>query len=84
MTEKKSTKGLKRLTGTLRRAAAAGLCGAALVSAVAAAPARAQQGRAEGLSGATWRLKDSGSDARFRGLAAVSRTTAWVAGSKGT
>ncbi|MDW6058845.1 oxidoreductase [Streptomyces sp. FXJ1.4098] len=87
MTEKKTTKGLtglKTLTGTLRRAAAAGLCGAALASAVAAAPAQAQQGRAEGLSGATWRLKDSGSDARFRGLAAISRTTAWVAGSKGT
>ena len=33
---------------------------------------------------AGWRLKDSGSDARFRGLAAVSRTTAWVAGTKGT
>lgn len=31
-----------------------------------------------------WRLKDSGSTARFRGLAAVSRTTAWVAGTAGT
>ncbi|WP_425471881.1 WD40/YVTN/BNR-like repeat-containing protein [Streptomyces piniterrae] len=33
---------------------------------------------------AGWHLKDSGSTARFRGLAAVSRTTAWVAGTKGT
>ncbi|MGW1790593.1 WD40/YVTN/BNR-like repeat-containing protein [Streptomyces tubercidicus] len=33
---------------------------------------------------AGWRLKDSGSTARFRGLAAVSRTTAWVAGTAGT
>ncbi|MGW2027228.1 WD40/YVTN/BNR-like repeat-containing protein [Streptomyces decoyicus] len=33
---------------------------------------------------AGWRLKDSGSTARFRGLAAVSRTTAWVAGTVGT
>ncbi|MGW9434440.1 WD40/YVTN/BNR-like repeat-containing protein, partial [Streptomyces decoyicus] len=33
---------------------------------------------------ARWRLKDSGSTARFRGLAAVSRTTAWVAGTAGT
>lgn len=32
----------------------------------------------------TWRLKNSGTDARFRGLAAVSRKTAWVAGTKGT
>ncbi|MGA5560423.1 WD40/YVTN/BNR-like repeat-containing protein [Streptomyces platensis] len=31
-----------------------------------------------------WRLKDSGSTARFRGLAAVSRTTAWAAGTGGT
>ena len=31
-----------------------------------------------------WRLKDSGSSARFRGLAAVSRSTAWVAGTHGT
>jgi photosystem II stability/assembly factor-like uncharacterized protein len=29
-------------------------------------------------------LKDSGTDVRFRGLAAVSRNTAWLAGSKGT
>ncbi|UQX03910.1 oxidoreductase [Streptomyces sp. RerS4] len=35
------------------------------------------------LRGATWALKDTGKDARFRGLAAVSRTTAWVAGSTG-
>ncbi|MEU6865269.1 oxidoreductase [Streptomyces sp. NPDC046876] len=31
-----------------------------------------------------WALKATGKDARFRGLAAVSRSTAWVAGSKGT
>ncbi|WP_310724457.1 oxidoreductase [Streptomyces sp. N2A] len=33
---------------------------------------------------AGWHLKDSGSAARFRGLAAVSRSTAWVAGTSGT
>ncbi len=33
---------------------------------------------------AHWELKGSGTDARFRGLAAVSRNTAWLAGSKGT
>ncbi|MEU1281341.1 oxidoreductase [Streptomyces sp. NPDC005805] len=31
-----------------------------------------------------WRLKETGTQARFRGLAAVSRTTAWAAGSAGT
>ncbi|MGW7516507.1 WD40/YVTN/BNR-like repeat-containing protein [Streptomyces sp. NPDC054796] len=34
--------------------------------------------------GLSWSLKDSGSEARFRGLAAVSRSTAWLAGSGGT
>ncbi|MEU5011989.1 oxidoreductase [Streptomyces sp. NPDC021749] len=33
---------------------------------------------------AGWRLKDSSSTARFRGLAAVGRSTAWVAGTSGT
>ncbi|ARZ66800.1 oxidoreductase [Streptomyces albireticuli] len=32
----------------------------------------------------TWHLTDTGTDARFRGLAAVSRSTAWAAGTKGT
>ncbi|MFK0252521.1 WD40/YVTN/BNR-like repeat-containing protein [Streptomyces sp. NPDC090445] len=36
------------------------------------------------LRSAGWALKQTGKDSRFRGLAAVSRTTAWVAGSKGT
>ncbi|MCJ1675792.1 oxidoreductase [Streptomyces sp. APSN-46.1] len=40
--------------------------------------------RLPGLSGVGWRVKDTGKDSRFRGLAAVSRSTAWVAGSKGT
>ncbi|MEL3950671.1 MULTISPECIES: WD40/YVTN/BNR-like repeat-containing protein [Streptomyces] len=31
-----------------------------------------------------WSLKPTGTDARFRGLAAVSRSTAWAAGTKGT
>lgn len=58
-----------------------GLCAAAFAAALtAAAPA---QGRETGKA-AHWELKDSGTDARFRGLSAVSRNTAWVAGSKGT
>ncbi|MGY0019983.1 WD40/YVTN/BNR-like repeat-containing protein [Streptomyces sp. YJ-C3] len=31
-----------------------------------------------------WKLTDTHTDARFRGLAAVDRSTAWVAGTKGT
>ncbi|KJY45668.1 hypothetical protein VR46_13430, partial [Streptomyces sp. NRRL S-444] len=38
----------------------------------------------QGLRGVGWALKETGKDSRFRGLAAVSRSTAWVAGSKGT
>ncbi|MGW2984565.1 WD40/YVTN/BNR-like repeat-containing protein [Streptomyces goshikiensis] len=34
--------------------------------------------------GVGWAVKGTGKDSRFRGLAAVSRSTAWVAGSKGT
>ncbi|MFI9352380.1 WD40/YVTN/BNR-like repeat-containing protein [Streptomyces lydicus] len=53
----------------------------------AAAPAGTAASAASGPApdaGWHWRLKDSGSTARFRGLAAVSRTTAWVAGTTGT
>ncbi|MFJ8673942.1 WD40/YVTN/BNR-like repeat-containing protein [Streptomyces sp. NPDC093589] len=39
---------------------------------------------AASLPHAGWHLKPSGSTARFRGLAAVSRTTAWTAGTEGT
>lgn len=58
-----------------------GLCATAFAAALtAAAPAQAHgTGKA-----AHWELKDSGTDVRFRGLSAVSRNTAWVAGSKGT
>ncbi|MFC7303542.1 WD40/YVTN/BNR-like repeat-containing protein [Streptomyces monticola] len=52
---------------------------AAGASAGAAAPAAS--GAAAMLA---WQLKPSGTTARFRGLAAVSRSVAWVAGSKGT
>lgn len=68
------------------------MCAAALVVGVLAAPAQADAAPAtdpapvaQDLRGAGWALKDTGkSDVRFRGLAAVTRTTAWVAGSKGT
>ncbi|WP_243869138.1 WD40/YVTN/BNR-like repeat-containing protein [Streptomyces liangshanensis] len=41
-------------------------------------------GERTGGAGLGWRPTGTGTDARFRGLAAVSRTSAWVAGSKGT
>ncbi|OKK23015.1 oxidoreductase [Streptomyces sp. CB00455] len=63
----------------------AGLAAAVLVLGVAAAPSRAaDDGTPRELRGAGWALKDTGTAARLRGLAAVSRTTAWVAGTKGT
>ncbi|MFD8430854.1 MULTISPECIES: WD40/YVTN/BNR-like repeat-containing protein [Streptomyces] len=64
-----------RRTG--RAALAAAVCAAAL-AALTAVPAQAHQRP-------RWDVKDTGvSDVRFRGLAAVSRHTAWVAGTRGT
>lgn len=57
---------------------AAGLGGVALVAALTA-PAQAH-----GRSTPAWQMRDTGSEARFRGLAAISRSTAWVAGTRGT
>ncbi|WP_229886087.1 WD40/YVTN/BNR-like repeat-containing protein [Streptomyces subrutilus] len=75
----------------LRTGVGVGVCTAALVLGVLAAPAQAGAppagGDAPALSGphgAGWAVKDTATDSRFRGLAAVSRTTAWVAGSGGT
>ncbi len=67
----------------------AGLVGTALALALAA-PARAGETPAAPASfsapaaDAGWRLTPTGTDARFRGLAAVDRRTAWAAGSRGT
>ncbi|MET8975505.1 oxidoreductase [Streptomyces sp. NPDC004539] len=45
----------------------------------------AVDGARDGLSGARWALKDTGAPTvRFRGLAAVDRDTAWIAGTQGT
>ncbi|MEU5193352.1 oxidoreductase [Streptomyces scabiei] len=58
---------------------ATGLAAAALAAALAV-PAQAHgEGRPP-----HWEEKRTGTDARFRGLAAVSRNTAWLAGSAGT
>ncbi|MEU9098516.1 oxidoreductase [Streptomyces sp. NPDC048361] len=67
-----------RSMGKTRRMLAAGLGGVAMVAALTV-PAQAH-----GHSTPTWQVRDTGSDARFRGLAAVGRSTAWVAGTKGT
>ncbi|MDX6316403.1 MAG: hypothetical protein QOF84_4241 [Streptomyces sp.] len=64
--------------GMMRRVMSIGLCGAAL-AAVTAFPAQARPAPAP-----AWEPKETGSAARFRGLAAVSRSTAWAAGSEGT
>lgn len=63
---------------TRRRVAALGLAGAVLALAPAG-PAGAHE-RTPG----DWQLTRTGTDARFRGLAPVSRSVAWAAGSKGT
>ncbi|GAA4892658.1 oxidoreductase [Streptomyces coeruleoprunus] len=52
--------------------------------AFATSPARAAEGDREAARGLGWRLTDTGTQVRFRGLAAVSRDAAWVAGSRGT
>ncbi|MFI1864124.1 oxidoreductase [Streptomyces jumonjinensis] len=80
--------------GKTRRRVSVGLCAAA-VAAVLTAPAQATQATqartaqdravpsaADG-GGPVWSLTPTGTGARFRGLAAVSRDTAWVAGSRG-
>jgi len=63
--------------------ATVGLCAVALAAALTA-PAQAHDAAHETAKAPHWELKDSGTDVRFRGLSAVSRDTAWVAGSKGT
>ncbi|MFJ6572574.1 WD40/YVTN/BNR-like repeat-containing protein [Streptomyces sp. NPDC091292] len=79
--------------GNMRRTgrATAAIVGGLVLTAALAAPAQAAgagaggSGDAEGgRHGLGWRLQDSGTDARFRGLAAVDRRTAWAAGSRGT
>lgn len=67
-------------TGMFRRARAVsvGLCAVAL-AALNVLPAHAHA-----RSGPAWEIRDTGSTARFRGLSAVSRGTAWAAGSAGT
>ncbi|MFE9675190.1 WD40/YVTN/BNR-like repeat-containing protein [Streptomyces sp. NPDC006259] len=67
------------------RAAAAGAACAAVLAVLTAVPAQAQREAGPGGPAPAWALKDTGAPAvRFRGLAAVDRRTAWVAGTRGT
>lgn len=61
-----------------------GLCSTAVAAVLTAAPAQAQTVAEAAARMPHWEPKDSGTDVRFRGLSAVSRNTAWVAGSGGT
>ncbi|MFI6283945.1 oxidoreductase [Streptomyces sp. NPDC051018] len=63
-------------------AMAAALTAPARASGAPEAGIRAEPRGAAGRLG--WSLTATGTDVRFRGLAAVSRSTAWVAGAKGT
>ncbi|WP_407698554.1 WD40/YVTN/BNR-like repeat-containing protein [Streptomyces calvus] len=77
-----NTRGEGRRGRTHRLVAAAAVCAAAL-AAPTAVPAQAQQ--PDRRPSPHWSLKDTGTpDVRFRGLSAVSRDTAWLAGTRGT
>ncbi|CAM5342429.1 WD40/YVTN/BNR-like repeat-containing protein [Streptomyces canus] len=76
-----NTRGKRRL-GLTSRTIAMGVACAAALAALAAVPAQAHgpDGRPP-----HWELKDTGTpEVRFRGLSAVSRGTAWLAGTQGT
>ncbi|WP_436945697.1 WD40/YVTN/BNR-like repeat-containing protein [Streptomyces sp. SudanB25_2051] len=86
-----------RAKGKTRRLTSLALCGAAVAAtalltgppAQAARPGapgaeRAETAAGERGSGLSWEPSATGSTARFRGLAAVDRDTAWLAGSRGT
>ncbi|WP_173476397.1 oxidoreductase [Streptomyces sp. 150FB] len=86
-----------KLRSVVRAGLAVGACGAALALAMSTAvPANAEAhakstpeakpvpDTKSGAYSPRWHLTDTGTDARFRGLAAVSRKAAWVAGTGGT
>lgn len=74
-----------RARGTTTRPRAWGLCAAALTAALAAPEAAAAPPeRPPAGERPVWTPTATGTDARFRGLAAVDRRTAWAAGTRGT
>ncbi|MEU1211514.1 WD40/YVTN/BNR-like repeat-containing protein [Streptomyces sp. NPDC005791] len=72
-----------RAMGKTRRLLVPVLCGAAAAAALAVPSAQATAGGSDGRE-PRWALTATATDARFRGLAAVDREAAWVAGSGGT
>ncbi|MGW7648862.1 WD40/YVTN/BNR-like repeat-containing protein [Streptomyces bobili] len=83
----------RRGTGTVKtaqvrragRTVAAGAACAAALAVLTAVPAQAGESGRPGGHAPAWAPKDTGTPTvRFRGLAAVDRDTAWVAGTQGT
>ncbi|WP_405666894.1 oxidoreductase [Streptomyces sp. NBC_01166] len=72
-----------RAMGKTRRLIAPLLCGAAVTAALATPSAQATPAGHEDRK-PEWALTKTATDARFRGLTAVGRDAAWVAGSGGT
>lgn len=71
----------RRMRRTFRTVAAGAVCSMAL-AALTAVPAQAGE---RGRPAPHWELKETGTpEVRFRGLSAVGRDTAWVAGTQGT
>ncbi|NYE10913.1 WD40/YVTN/BNR-like repeat-containing protein [Actinomadura citrea] len=74
---------MRPMRALVRAITAAGVCGAVAAASLGvpgAVPAQA----GPVAHGPAWRLAPTGSEARFRGLAAVGREVAWLAGSGGT
>ncbi|MFC4050184.1 WD40/YVTN/BNR-like repeat-containing protein [Actinomadura syzygii] len=79
---------MKPMRAFARKMSFAGVCAVVGASLLTPGTAYAQDVRGARpqpvIGGPSWRLTPTGSDARFRGLAAVGRKTAWLAGSGGT
>ncbi|MEU9870297.1 MULTISPECIES: WD40/YVTN/BNR-like repeat-containing protein [Actinomadura] len=74
---------MRPMRALVRAMASAGLCGA-VAAASLGVPGTASARATPGAHRPAWRLTPTGSEARFRGLAAVGRETAWLAGGGGT
>ncbi|WP_416971272.1 WD40/YVTN/BNR-like repeat-containing protein [Streptomyces sp. 4F14] len=73
---------MRRVAGKGRKGAVLGVVCGVVLAVSAGTPAQAGTASPDG---ARWALKDTGTPSvRFRGLAAVSRDTAWLAGTQGT
>ncbi|WP_207936686.1 oxidoreductase [Actinomadura sp. KC216] len=78
---------MKPMRALARKLSLTGVCAAMIVASLAV-PGTAHAETTEGMrvwtAGLGWRVTPTGSEARFRGLAAVGRKVAWLAGSGGT